>query len=159
MSIPDVTASVHVSADPQAAFQAFVHGIDRWWPKENTFGAQAAEAVVIEPEPGGVWYERDAAGTCTPWGDVLAVEPGQRLGLTWGIGPDRVPWQPEPDKARRSTLWISFESAGDGGTWVTVRHTDLARHGAHAQDMADAMASPYGWRNLLNAYKTVCESA
>jgi uncharacterized protein YndB with AHSA1/START domain len=158
MTVQDVHAEVQVDQDMATAFRTFVHGIDRWWPKANTFGRKDA-AVAIEPWAGGQWYEQAHDGTRTPWGDVLEVEADRRLVLTWGISPDQVPWKPEPDPQRRSVLQIAFEPDAARGTRVRLAHQEIARHGEKAQDMADAMASEYGWSNLLDRYKQACDGA
>lgn len=159
MRIENVRAEVRVARGPAAAFDTFVHAIDRWWPKANTFSAKQAAEVAVEPRAGGQWYERAADGTITPWGDVLSLDPPRQLVLTWGISPEQVPWVPEPDPARRSVVSVGFEPDGAGGTRVTLVHGELARHGAKAQQMADAMASAHGWPNLLQQYRQVCEGA
>lgn len=156
MPVPDVHAEVAVSRRPEAAFRIFVDGIDRWWPKANTFGKNAAAEVAIDPAPGGAWYERAADGTRTPWGAVLKVSVPDRLVLAWGISPETVPWRPEPDRARHSTVEVAFEPAAEGGTRVSLVHREIARHGAAAGDLAEAMASAYGWPNLLERFRQAC---
>lgn len=159
MTVQDVHADVRVAQDPATAFRTFVQGIDRWWPKANTFGERDAARIAIEPWAGGRWYEQAHDGTRTPWGDVLEIEENRRLVLTWGISPEQVPWTPEPDPDRRSVLRVGFEPDGAGGTRVTLAHQQFARHGARAQEMADAMASDHGWCYLLQQYKAACERA
>jgi len=158
MTANDVTAKVQVPVEPARAFEIFTDEIDRWWPKANTFGEQDAQEVVIEREVRGRWYERATDGTVTLWGEVVAVEPGRCLVLTWAISPDQVPWKPEPDPARASTIKVRFEPSANG-SWVVLVHRDIGRHGARAEDMAAAMASSQGWPNLLNLYAQACEYA
>src|SRR3954465_3350090 len=84
-----VRREITVNATPDRAFTVFADGIGEWWPRGYSIGAEELARVVIEPTR---WFEVSEQGTGTPWGAVLAHEPGRRLVLEWRIGGD---WQPD----------------------------------------------------------------
>src|SRR5439155_1619156 len=56
-----------------------------WWPKSHHVSAVEPETVVIEPHPGGRWFERAPDGAECDVGKVLAWEPPARLLLAWQL--------------------------------------------------------------------------
>ncbi len=72
MSIAPIVHTVDVKAAPARAFELFSQHMERWWPKGRTVGKNPHVAIVLEPHPGGAWFERDAEGNETHWGKVLA---------------------------------------------------------------------------------------
>jgi uncharacterized protein YciI len=57
-----VKKQIVVEASQQRAFRVFTDGIDRWWPREHHIGASPLERMILEPYPGGRWYETTPEG-------------------------------------------------------------------------------------------------
>lgn len=103
--------------------------------------------VVVEPRPGGLWYEIGEDGSKCVWGDVLAWEPPQRLVLAWRIGAD---WK--FDAALLTEVEATFTPVSDDRTRVDVEHRDLQRLGDRAAGFAEIMSSEKGWSLVLSGY-------
>ncbi|HEX4196393.1 MAG TPA: SRPBCC family protein [Caulobacteraceae bacterium] len=145
MTIAPVIRTVAVKASPERAFEAFTAQMSQWWPKDHTIAAKPFEAVVMEPHVGGRWFERDADGTETQWGKVLAWDPPGRVLLAWQIGAN---WAYDPDLI--TEVEMTFADQGDGTTLVTLEHGKLERVGANAQALADQLGN--GWPGLLQMF-------
>ena len=78
MSIAPIIRSVDTNAAPERAFALFTSRMLEWWAR-GTIGAKPPVAIIMEPRPGGRWFERDADGAETQWGDVLEWDPPRRL--------------------------------------------------------------------------------
>ena len=85
MTIAPVVKSVNVKAAPKRAFELFTGEMGRWWPARMQIGKSPFAAIVVEPRPGGRWFERDAEGAECEWGKVLAWEPPARVLLGWQL--------------------------------------------------------------------------
>ena len=145
------TTTVTVGATPERAFETFTAGFASWWPLDSHhIGTQAAVDVVMEPHPGGRWYERAADGTECDWGFVISYEPPSRLVLAWHLNPD---WDFDPDPARATEVEVTFAPDGEH-TVVTLEHRGFEVLGERGPEMRDAVSSPGGWVDLLNAYET-----
>jgi DNA-binding transcriptional ArsR family regulator len=126
-----VAKTVRVNAPLAIAFDAFV--AQQWWPVDTHHLAEPHGAeVVLEPFPGGRWYERAADGTQTDWGTVLAWQPPYRLLLTWQVSPR---WAYEEDPAGASEIEVTFTPEGPHVTRVDFTHRHLERYGAQAERM------------------------
>jgi DNA-binding transcriptional ArsR family regulator len=126
-----VIKTVQVNAPLAVAFEVFAG--QEWWPVATHHLAEpAGSEVVLEPFPGGRWYERAADGTETDWGTVLAWQPPYRLLLTWQVSPR---WTYEKDPARGSELEVTFTPEGPHVTRVEVTHRRLERYGDEAERM------------------------
>jgi len=135
MSIAPIVRTVQVKAPPARAFDLFATRIGSWWPKGRTIGKDPHAAIIVEPQAGGRWYERDAAGNETLWGKVLEWAPPSRLLLGWQISPQ---WIYDPDLL--TEVELTFAPAEGGGTLVTLEHRNLERFGAdasHAEKLRD----------------------
>ena len=75
MTIAPIVRSVAVKAPPARAFELFTSQMAGWWPKGRTIGKNPHVEIVMRPQVGGEWFERDADGAETRWGKVLAWEP------------------------------------------------------------------------------------
>jgi uncharacterized protein YndB with AHSA1/START domain len=149
--IPPIVQTVTTKAPPARAFEIFTGSMGDWWPKGMTIGAQEHVALVMEPRAGGRWYERDAAGTETEWGRVLAWEPPGRLLLAWQINSA---WAYDP--AFETEVELRFEPAAGGGTRVTLEHRDLERYGADAERHAASLRG--GWPGLIGRFAALADA-
>jgi len=145
MSIAPIVRTVEVKATPARAFELFAARMAAWWPRGKTIGKKPHVTVVMEPHAGGRWFERDAEGTETHWGKVLAWEPPGRLLLAWQINSQ---WAFDPDFL--TEVELTFAPAAGGGTLVTLEHRDLERFGADAA--AHAATLDGGWPTLLGGF-------
>jgi uncharacterized protein YndB with AHSA1/START domain len=147
-----VRRSITVNAAPERAFDVFTAGFSTWWPIESHhIGAAMATEVVIEPRAGGRWFERDAEGTETPWGRVLAWEPPSRLLLAWQINSR---WTYDPDLT--TELELTFAPLDGGGTRVRLEHRDLERFGADAAQHADSLRR--GWPGFMTDFAAYADT-
>jgi uncharacterized protein YndB with AHSA1/START domain len=103
---------------------------------------------VMEPRPGGRWFERSEDGSECDWGRVLAFEPPHRLVLAWQLTPA---WAYDPDPAKATEVEVTF-TAVDGGTLVELEHRGFERHGETGEEMSKAVGAPGGWGDLLQMY-------
>jgi uncharacterized protein YndB with AHSA1/START domain len=142
MSIAPIKRSIQVKAAPARAFALFTAHMEQWWPKGKTIGKNPFVAIIVEPQAGGRWFERDAEGQDTHWGKVLAWDPPRRLLLGWQINSQ---WQYDPEFL--TEVELSFATAADGGTLVTLEHRDLERFGADAAKHAAMLDG--GWPAIL----------
>lgn len=137
------------SVSPERAFDAFLGEIGRWWPKGMNIGPGEQADIVIEPFPGGRWFERSEAGTETEWGRVLTWERPAGARLAWQIGAD---WTFDPDL--ETQLSVTFEPEGSGAR-VTLAHAGLERFGDATQAMIAQLGE--GWPDLLQRYADYAE--
>ncbi len=122
MTIAPVRQAVRTKAPPARAFEIFTAQIGRWWPKGRTVGARPHVDLVIEPQVGGRWFERDADGVETEWGEVLVWAPPERLVLAWQLDADH-----RYDPRLITEVEITFAPAEGGGTEVKLEHRNLER--------------------------------
>jgi DNA-binding transcriptional ArsR family regulator/uncharacterized protein YndB with AHSA1/START domain len=142
-----VAKTVHVNAPLAIAFDVFI--AQRWWPVDTHHLAEPhGTEVVLEPFPGGRWYERAADGAETDWGTVLAWQPPYRLLLTWQVSPR---WAYESDPARASQIEVTFTPEGPHVTRVEFTHRHLERYGAQAERMRQILDEK-GGAALLTAF-------
>ena len=142
MTIAPIVRSVEVAAPPARAFDLFANHMEAWWPKGRTIGKSPHVTIVAEPHPGGAWFERDAEGNATHWGNVLAWEPPARLLLAWRINSQ---WTYDPDLL--TEVELTFEALATGGTKVTLEHRHLERIGVDAARHAELLGG--GWPGYL----------
>jgi uncharacterized protein YndB with AHSA1/START domain len=152
MTISPIVKSVVVKPPPVRAFDLFVSQMGRWWPTARTPGKTQAVDIVVEPQVGGRWFERDAEGVETQWGDVLAYEPPQRLVLGWRLNA-RFVYDPE----LLTEVEITFSPAESGGTAVRLEHRNLERFGADAERLHGLINQ--GWPERLTDFQTYAERA
>jgi uncharacterized protein YndB with AHSA1/START domain len=145
MTIAPVVKTISVAVPPARAFEVFTRHMGGWWKPGMTVAAEPHVDIVIEPRPGGRWFERDAAGVETQWGRVLAWEPPHRLLLAWQLDAH---FKYDPDF--EVELEIGFAPEGDGGTRVTLEHRNMERFGDSAATIAESVGR--GWPMLLELY-------
>lgn len=137
-AVHDVRKSVIVEASAAVAFQLFADLPIEWWPEKHVF-VEDRQALTIEPEVGGRYYETGADGREVDWGSVVEWEPGSKIKLTWRVGPY---WQPITDDERASFIVVDFEPVGPTTTMVSLTHADLHRHGDAAEGIFRALDGP-----------------
>jgi uncharacterized protein YndB with AHSA1/START domain len=142
MSIAPIVCTVQVKAAPARAFELFASHMEHWWPKGKTIGKAPHVAMVLQPRAGGRWFERDADGNETHWGQVLDWDPPSRLLLGWQINSE---WGYDPDLL--TEVELIFAPAMGGGTIVTLTHRNLERFGAEAARHAEKLGG--GWPTRL----------
>jgi hypothetical protein len=145
MTIAPVRKSVMVEVSAERAFDAFVGRMGDWWPKGKTIGAKPHVEIVIEPTPGGRWFERDDAGNETDWGRVLIWERPERVVLAWQLDASFT-FNPSAE----SQLEMRFVS-DDGGTRVDLEHRNLERLGTDAARVAEVLRG--GWAGHMESYR------
>ena len=150
-SVAPVRKTVRVNAPQAHAFAVFTEHLSEWWPLQRYhIGSQPAETAILEPRPGGRWFERAADGSECDWGRVLSWEPPNRLVLSWDIGAD---WKYQPDLG--TEVEVRFISEGPETTRVELEHRQLERYAGKAVEMRTIFDSDGGWNALLQGFAQV----
>lgn len=144
MTIAAIVQTVTVAVSPERAFDLFTGRMGDWWMPSHHIAEKPFVAIDIEPRTGGRWYERDGEGVECLWGKVLDWDPPRRALLAWQLKGD---FSYDPDFV--TELEIAFEAV-DGGTRVTLTHSDLHKFGAVAPQVVASMNQ--GWAALLAGY-------
>ena len=146
-----VRKSVTVAAAIAIAFEVFTARIESWWPMaSHHIGDADCAAVVIEPRPGGRWYERGVDGVECAWGRVLVWEPERRVVLVWQLNA-----QFKFDPTLHTEVDVRFTAIDEPTTRVDLEHRGLEVYGADALAMREAFGSPNGWNGMLEHYAAV----
>jgi uncharacterized protein YndB with AHSA1/START domain len=145
MTIAPIIKTVVVKTPPPRAFDLFTGSMGQWWPRGATIGAHPHEAIVIEPRVGGRWYEADADGVKSLWGEVLAWEPPTRLLLGWKLN-SRFAYDP----GLLTEVELTFAPQAGGRTLVTLEHRHLERLGVDAARTAEQLGD--GWPARLQNF-------
>ena len=148
-----VLRTVTVECDQQHAFEVFTAGFNTWWNRDHHIGAAELDAAIIEPRPGGRWYERGVDGTECDWGKVLVWEPPSRLVLAWQLDAD---WRYDPDLV--TEVEIRFIPEGPSTTRVELEHRGLDTYGDRMDAVRASIGSEGGWNGLLASYARVASS-
>ena len=137
-----------VRAPQERAFEVFTTGMGTWWPRDGHTFAQGE--AVMEPRPGGRWYERAADGTEYDWGQVAEWQPPGRVLLLWQLDAE---FTFDPDTAHATEVEVRFIAEGSGATRVEFEHRGFEVHGAAGEDMRAAVGGPEGWTQPLAAFE------
>lgn len=140
-----------VNLSPDQAFNAFIHEVTLWWPKEYTWSEDKLMELSIHPVPGGHCTEKGPNDFRCDWGTVSAVKPGEYINIKWQISPFRVP-QPDPLKA--SVVSIRFRMTGDVQTTIELHHDYFENHGDGHEKYYEAMNDKQGWEYILACFAT-----
>lgn len=137
---PAIKKSVTVPLSPDAAFDLFTNGIDKWWPHADRTVSGKRRKVTFPKSKGGEISEETEEGRTILWGHVIAYDPGRYLAFTWFRGKSR-------DDA--TVVTVTFTETENG------TQCDLT-HGTHdiLGECADAVSSSYlrGWEIVLGSY-------
>lgn len=144
MSIAPIKQTVSVKLPPDGAFKVFTARMGEWWPKGKTIAKNPHRTVVVEPHPGGRWYEEDEGGTQCDWGKVIDWDPPHRLLLAWQLDAS---FSYDPDL--ETEVSIAFVAEG-AGTRVELEHRNLERFGPSAERVAGQLAG--GWPSRLQDF-------
>jgi DNA-binding transcriptional ArsR family regulator len=146
-----VRKSVTVAAPVAVAFEVFTARIESWWPlTTHHIGEADCAAVVIEPYPGGRWFERGVDGIECVWGHVLLWEPDRRVVLVWQLN---ARWQFDPEF--RTEVDVRFTAVDERTTRVDLEHRGLEAYGADAMTMRDVLSGGSGWTGMLDHFAEV----
>lgn len=151
MTIAPIVQSVTVKLPPERAFQVFAGRMGEWWAASHHIAPKPFAAIVVEPQAGGRWFERDAEGAECEWGKVLVWDPPARLVLGWQLTAE---FQHDPEFL--TEVEVTFEAEGNG-TRVTLTHDQLERFGAAAHTLIESMDQ--GWGMLLGLYGERADAA
>jgi uncharacterized protein YndB with AHSA1/START domain len=153
-----VTYAVTVPLPADRAFALFTAGYSSWWPGHHIGTAEMVEAV-LEPRPGGRYYERGVDGSECEWGKVLACDPPHRIVVAWQISTNGHVWVYDPDLTRASEFEVTFREHPDGQTRVELVHRNIDRHGAGAAGIYEGVRGPGGWPGILENYAKIASAA
>ena len=152
IEIAPVHKTVVVNAAQARAFDVFINGIDRWWPKSHGIGSGPIVKQIIEPRQGGRWYSTHEDGSEAVSGHVQVWEPPHRVLFSWEISAQ---WKPDPKVA--SEVEVRFIAEGPTRTRVELEHRKFEALGAEGgQTMRGAVNG--GWPGLLELFKTAAEA-
>lgn len=150
ITIAPVKKSIVVKAPQTKAFDVFVDGIDRWWPKTHHIGASPMLRFLIERKQGGRWYGEHEDGSEVITGHVLAWDPPSRVVLSWEINPE---WKPSPTVY--SEIEVRFITEDANSTRVELQHHKFEVLGKGGQKMRDEVNG--GWPSILDMFKAEAE--
>lgn len=143
----EIRKTVDVPLGRDAAFELFTTRMTEFWPSDYTIGSAPFVEIVIEPTPGGRWFERAADGSECPWGVVAEWDPPGRLVLEWKVGAS---WAYDPEL--HTFVEVTFSALGDDTTRVELRHHGLESYGDRAEEMREVYGSPDGWTQTLRNF-------
>ncbi len=112
--------TVEVPCSQEKAFRVFINEMDTWWPKDkfttSAMSGQEAEAIRVDPRPGGKIVEVWPNGNEYEWGTIKAYDPNDFLSLDFHI--------PRPGEQAGSRTLMPGERE-DSRTLIEVRFTAL----------------------------------
>ena len=152
IEIAPVHKTVVVNAAQARAFDVFINGIDRWWPKSHGIGSTPIVKQIIEPRQGGRWYSTHEDGSEAISGHIQVWEPPHRVLFSWEISAQ---WKPDPKVA--SEVEVRFIAESPTRTRVELEHRKFEALGTESgQAMRGAVNG--GWPGLLELFKTAAEA-
>ena len=149
MTLEPIRKSVTVACSREHAFKTSTEAFDSWWPRAHHIGQGDLAEAVLEPKPGGRWYERTVDGAECDWGEVLVWEPPARVVLSWRIDGD---WRIDPDPAHASEIEVRFIEEGPRRTRVELEHRAFERHGETGAKVRDGVSGDGGHGALLELF-------
>jgi len=146
-----VRKSILVNAPQAHAFEVFTARFGSWWPKAHHIAPVEMQDAIIEPRPGGRWYEKGIDGSECLWGDVVVWQPPEKLVLSWHLNS-----QFKYDENVESEVEVRFIAQSEGVTRVELEHRITA---VDAEAMRTAVDSPQGWSGLLALFAAQAQAA
>ena len=141
-----IRKQLRVRAPQDRAFRIFLAGMGRWWPRDHSLLKAPRRDVVIEPRPGGRWYEVAEDGSEYRWGRVLEWDAPNRALLAWQLNGE---WAYDP--GFETEIEIVFIADGDE-TLVSFEHRGLEAYDRTARD-GHVMGMDEGWAAILQSYQ------
>jgi uncharacterized protein YndB with AHSA1/START domain len=145
-----IRKSLRVKAPREKAFDVFMAGMGRWWPKSHSLLSSPQRDVVVEPRIGGRWYEVGEDGSEYEWGKVLEWLAPDRALLAWQLTGQ---WAYDPDFL--TEVEVVFREDGDH-TVVEFEHRGLEAFERTARD-GHVMGMDEGWGAILEGYRSEVE--
>lgn len=152
IEIAPVHKTVVVGAAQAHAFDVFINGIDRWWPKAHNVGSAPVDKVVIEPRLGGRWYSAHSDGSEAVNGHIQVWDPPHRAVFSWEISAQ---WKPDPTVA--SEVEVRFIAESPTRTRVELEHRKFEALGKEGGEAMRGAVNG-GWPGLLDLFKTAAEA-
>ncbi len=150
-----VRRAITVEATQARAFDVFVNGLSLWWPLEShIIGEKPGQAAIVEPHPGGRWFERDKNGVEEEWGHVVSIDSPNAVVLAWQLSTAF-----EYDPSLITEVEMHFIAETPHRTRVELVHRGLEAYGEEATLMQALFESPDTWGAALEAYATVANAA
>ena len=127
----------------RGAFRLFTQEINGWWPLASHSRAKSAdgertERLHFDARVGGRIYETLNTGEERDWGEVLALEPGKRLYMTFQMG---------RPKDKSGEVEVRFNPIDAGTCRVTLTHSHWERYGEEAEVMRGRFSG--GWDEVF----------
>lgn len=144
--------TIDVEVAIERAFRVFTEGVDSWWPREHHIGDVPMAAAIMEPRPGGRWYELGVDGSECDWGIVLAWEPPRHVALSWHLDGD---FRADADQTHASRVDVTFEPTSERSTRVVLEHSGLDQHGLSWRRLRDGISR--GWPADLERFARAAE--
>ena len=145
-----IRKTLRVKAPQDRAFEVFMAGMGRWWPKDHSLLKSPQTDVVVEPRVGGRWYEVGEDGSEYEWGRVLEWDEPNRAVLAWQLTGE---WQYDADF--ETEVEVVFRDDGDH-TIVEFEHRKLEAFERTARD-GHIMGMDEGWGAILKSYQEEAE--
>lgn len=139
-----IVKSVVLPISRDRAFDLFTDQIADWWPLATHSLLSAAGKIPVrvqfEPFEGGRLFETSDTGETIAWGEVTAWDKGKHLGFSWHVGST-------PDRATQ--VDVAFEPADQGGTRITLTHSNWEVLGDQAPELHGNYTQ--GWDGVLHS--------
>jgi uncharacterized protein YndB with AHSA1/START domain len=145
-----IRKTLRVKAPQPKAFEIFMAGMGRWWPKGHSLLQSPQRDVVVEPRAGGRWYEIGEDGSEYEWGKVLEWQAPDRALLAWQLNGS---WAYDPEFV--TEVEVLFRADGDH-TIVEFEHRNLEAFDRTARD-GHVMGMDEGWGAILEGYRAEVE--
>ncbi|MEM7718716.1 MAG: SRPBCC domain-containing protein [Pseudomonadota bacterium] len=136
MTLEPIVVEITLETTGTAAFDAFVHRINDWWPMDPFSMSQGL--LSFEPILGGQIVETSAKGERFVWGHVTAIEKPKRIEIAWYVGST-------VDTATQ--IAVTFDTGEDGTTTVRLVQSGWEALGDKAAQIRPRNDS--GWRQIL----------